>query len=122
VLGFIGLTAACIALYFTIGRTSLTVFYATCTALGFATGYWAVFVTIASEQFGTNLRATATTSVPNFVRGAVVPLTIAFQAGQDVLGVIGSAVLVGAFSLAVAFASLAGLEETFGKDLDFFER
>jgi hypothetical protein len=81
-----------------------------------------VFVTIASEQFGTNLRATATTSVPNFVRGAVVPLTIAFQAGQDVLGVIGSAVLVGAFSLAVAFASLAGLEETFGKDLDFFER
>ena len=59
---------------------------AVCTVLGFATGYWAVFVTVASEQFGTNVRATATTTAPNFVRGAVVPLTLAFSALKPSLG------------------------------------
>ena len=71
-----GLTLAGIASYFLLGRTSLVAFYASCLVIGIGTGYWAVFVTMASEQFGTNLRATATTTAPNFVRGAVVPLTM----------------------------------------------
>ena len=77
---FLSLTAACVAVYFLPWPRSLPAFYALCLALGFSTGYWAVFVTVAAEQFGTNLRATATTTVPNFVRGAVVPLTSIFQA------------------------------------------
>ena len=109
------------ALYFTVAAASLTTFYTVCTLLGFATGYWAVFVTMASEQFGTNIRATATTSVPNFVRGAVVLLTSAFQAATPSLGVVGSGVVVGAVTIVVAFASLAALDETFARDLDFLE-
>lgn len=122
VLAFLGLTVACVALYFTVGATSLTVFYTVCVALGFATGYWAVFVTMASEQFGTNVRATATTSVPNFVRGAVVLLTSTFQAATPALGVVGSGIAVGAVAIVLAFVSLAALDETFAKDLDFVEQ
>jgi MFS family permease len=121
VLAFLSMTAAGVALYFTAAPASLFAFYAVCTALGFATGYWAVFVTIASEQFGTNVRATATTSAPNFVRGAVVLLTSTFQAAVPALGVVGSGVAVGAVAIVVAFASLASLDETFAKDLDFLE-
>jgi MFS transporter, putative metabolite:H+ symporter len=81
-----------------------------------------VFVTVASEQFGTNLRATATTTVPNFVRGAVVPLSLSFKAlSTTSLGVSGAALLVGAVSLGLAFLGLYALEETYGKDLEYFE-
>lgn len=118
---FVLLTAICAVLYFVFGGRSLTAFYALCAALGFATGYWAVFVTIASEQFGTNVRATVTTTVPNFVRGAVVPITLAFQAFKTSLGVGGAAAAVGAITIALAFVALLGLDETFGKDLDYVE-
>jgi predicted MFS family arabinose efflux permease len=122
-LAFLLLTTATVGAYFLVGPRSLTAFYAACAALGFATGYWAVFVTVASEQFGTNLRATATTTVPNFVRGAVVPLTLAFASLKATgLGVPGAALAVGALALAVAFVGLAGLDETYGKDLDYLER
>jgi len=121
VLTFLSLTVGGVVLYFTMAAASLAVFYAVCTALGFAAGYWAVFVTMASEQFGTNIRATATTSVPNFVRGAVVLLTSAFQAATPALGVVGSGIAVGTVAIVVAFASLAALDETFAKDLDFVE-
>jgi len=121
VLLFLVLTVVGVGLYFSVAPASLPVFYAVCTALGFATGYWAVFVTMASEQFGTNVRATATTSAPNFVRGAVVLLTSAFQAATPALGVVGSGITVGVVALVVAFASLAVLDETFAKDLDFLE-
>ncbi len=119
--GFLGLTAACIAAYFAFGGRSLVTFYGVCVALGFATGYWAVFVTIASEQFGTNIRATATTTAPNFVRGAVVPLTLAFQALKPSLGVTGSAMAVGVVTMILAFVAARGVDETYGKDLDFLD-
>ncbi len=118
---FLGLTLAGIASYFLLGRSSLVAFYASCFAIGVGTGYWAVFVTMASEQFGTNLRATATTTAPNFVRGAVVPLTMSFAALKADLGVQGSALAVGAVTMLVAFLSLRALPETYGKDLDFVE-
>lgn len=118
---FMALTAASVAWYFVPGGRSLRAFYTLCTALGVATGYWAVFVTVASEQFGTNLRATATTTAPNFVRGAVVLLTLTFRGLAPTLGVVTSAMLVGAVALLVAFVSLAAIEETYGKDLGFVE-
>lgn len=118
---FLGLSAVGIALYFLVGPRSLGLFYATCALVGIAGGYWAVFVTMASEQFGTNIRATATTTAPNFVRGSVVPVTSAFQLGIAYLGILGSGVLVGLATLAVAAVALRGLEETYGKDLDYVE-
>lgn len=107
-------------LYFSQNKDS-TYFYALCIALGLANGYWAVFVTIAAEQFGTNLRATVATTVPNFVRGAVVPLTFAFQSLVPILGMIHSAMIVGSASVIIALIALRGLEETHGKDLDYLE-
>jgi putative MFS transporter len=118
---FIALTSSGVLLYFAPFSKSLPVFYAICGGLGFATGYWAVFVTVASEQFGTNLRATATTTAPNFVRGAVVPVTLLFQALREPLGLAGSGFAVGALTLVGALLALAGLDETFGRDLDFVE-
>ena len=120
-IAFILLTAACVGAYFTIAAQSLTTFYVVCGALGFATGYWAVFVTVASEQFGTNVRATVTTTAPNFVRGAVVPLTLGFQALKGTLGLRGSAIAVGAVSIVIALIAAATLRETYGKDLDYVE-
>jgi putative MFS transporter len=86
-----------------------------------ATGYWAVFMTTAAEQFGTNLRATATTTVPNFVRGAVVPMTLIYAAIRPIVGVSAGALLIGVGALLLAAIALALLPETHGRDLDFVE-
>ncbi len=120
---FLALTVVGCAAYFLKVATTLTGFYALCVAMGFAIGYWAVFITIAAEQFGTNIRATATTTAPNFVRGAVVPMTWAFQWFRDGagLGVVGGGIAVGVIVMVLAVISLAGLTETFGKDLDYIE-
>ena len=95
--------------------------YVLATFLGLATGYWAVFVTVAAEQFGTNLRATVATTVPNFVRGAVVLITSGFLVLRGHLGLLGAAWAVGLTCFALAAISLAGLEDTHGRDLDFVE-
>jgi putative MFS transporter len=118
---FLSLTALAIVVYFSIAGRSLTAFYASCAALGAATGYWAVFVTVASEHFGTNLRATTTTTAPNFVRGSVVPMTLAFRALKAPLGVTRSAMVVGGVALCIAAIALFCLDETFGRNLDFVE-
>lgn len=121
VLLFMLLTAGFITLYFLQGRAAASFFYAVCGGLGFAIGYWALFITIAAEQFGTNIRATVATTVPNFVRGMVVPLTWLFQLAKGHLGILPGGALVGAVCLAVALAALLRLEETFSKDLDYVE-
>jgi MFS family permease len=118
---FLLLTVGGIALYFLQGGRSPAFFYGVCLVLGFAIGYWAVFVTVAAEQFGTNLRATVATTVPNFVRGMTVPITILFQFCRKLFGLEPGALIVGALCMIVAFAALTGLEETFHKDLDYFE-
>lgn len=97
------------------------VYYMLCLMLGFFIGYWAVFMIIAAEQFGTNLRATVTTTVPNFVRGGVVPITLAFQLFSDIFGLRISALIVGFFTLALAYICLHFMSETYGKDLDYIE-
>ena len=118
---FLALTAFSLVLYFTVGGTSLDVFYAICLLGGAASGYWAVFVTTAAELFGTNLRATVTTTVPNFVRGAVPLLTMSFKGLQSSMSVVSSAIVVGAGTLVLAVFGLSTLKETFGVDLDFHE-
>ncbi|BDU76470.1 MFS transporter [Mesoterricola sediminis] len=95
--------------------------YALALWLGLACGYWAVFVTVAAEQFGTNLRATVATTVPNFVRGAVVLITNGFILLKAPLGLLGSAWTVGLATFGLAAWALSGLEDTHGRDLDFVE-
>ncbi|MBL7848195.1 MAG: MFS transporter [Cyclobacteriaceae bacterium] len=123
---FIFLTLASILLYlFTPGR-SAEAFYGTCFLLGVGVGYWALFVTIAAEQFGTNLRSTVATSVPNFIRGTVVLLVPAFrflrqELGGDDQAVIYGALIVGLFTIAIALIALRYIHETFGHDMNFLE-
>jgi putative MFS transporter len=118
---YLFLTAIAIPLYLFSFHISLQLFYCLCAFLGLAAGYWAVFVTMASEQFGTNIRSTVTTTVPNFVRGALVPLLLCFEYIKNNLGLTAAALIVGFASVVIAFISLSGMEETHGKDLDYFE-
>jgi MFS family permease len=118
---FLAGTALSVTGYFLIGRTSSTAFYTMCGVVGFTAGYWAVFVTVAAEQYGTNLRATVATTTPNFVRGSGVLIALAWEWLAVPLGFVGAAVLVGALSLGVAVLGLIGLRETFGVDLDYVE-
>jgi uncharacterized membrane protein len=93
-----------------------------CFLLGTGSGYWAIFVTIAAEQFGTNVRSTAANTIPNFVRGTVPLITLLFgillaQGINDAF----SAMIVGIFFIVVAYFSISQLNESFGKSLDFSE-
>ncbi len=100
---------------------SAMAFYGLCATLGFSFGYWALILTAASEQFGTNLRATVTTTVPNFIRGSLTPMTFAFLAFKARMGLLPAASVVGGLVLLLAALSVAKMEESFGRDLDFLE-
>ncbi|MCX6152378.1 MAG: MFS transporter [Ignavibacteriales bacterium] len=119
---FLSLTTIFVIVYLFSYGASVTYFYALCTVIGFSIGYWAVFVTIGSEQFGTNLRATVATTVPNFVRGATVPITLSFNALRTNLDIIHSAMIVGAVVMLIAFVSLYYMEESYHKDLNYLEK
>jgi putative MFS transporter len=139
VFGFLMMTLLGIPLYLFNTSKSPVVFYAICAFLGFAAGYWAIFVTIASEQFGTNLRATVTTTVPNFVRGCLPLLIICFKTLREGFGntaipffksqegtwnnnaFIYSALIVGVLTVLIAMYSLYTMDETYHKDLDYLE-
>jgi MFS family permease len=118
---FILASFAFVLVYLLVPIKSLFWFYAVCAFLGFCNGYWALFITIAAELFGTNLRATVATSVPNFVRGSVIPITALFVQAKVYLGLANAALVVGSLVVAVALLALWRLEETFTKDLDYLE-
>lgn len=104
-------------------------FIGICLFIGFFIGYWATFVTIASEQFGTNIRATVTTTVPNFVRGSLIPITLGFEFfvkyfnshGYKNNSIIWSAYIMMGIVSIIALAALSQLKESFGKDLNYVE-
>lgn len=121
VMVFLAFTFLGMLLYYDLPEATAAWFYAACFVIGFGAGFWAVFVTLTAEQFGTNLRATVTTSAPNFVRGSVVPLTLGFQASKDAFGILAGGWIVGGTALALAFLSAWRLPETFHKDLDYLE-
>jgi MFS family permease len=89
--------------------------------MGFCNGYWTLFITVAAELFGTNLRATVATTVPNFVRGTVILLTSLFILMKDRLGIIYGALIVGIITYVLALFAFIYLEETFQKDINFTE-
>jgi MFS family permease len=100
---------------------SLKVFYGFCFGLGFSAGYWAVGIVSLTEQFGTNIRATVTTTAPNFVRGSAVLLTLAFKGLTPGWGALGATAWIGSGVLMIAFLALRNLKETYGTDLDYTE-
>lgn len=121
VLLYILITMVFILLYLFNPSASSAVFYLICFGLGVGTGYWALFVTIAAEQFGTNLRSTVATSVPNFIRGTVVPLVALFSLLRPVMGITWGAFAVGSFTIFISLIALKYLNETFARDLNFLE-
>lgn len=118
---FLLITLLGIVLYFFTWGLSVLAFYAICALLGFGVGYWAIFVTVAAEQFGTNLRGTVATTVPNFVRGMLVPITLLFQFMEPRLNMLRSGFLTGLLCMAVALTAALFLQETYHKDLDYLE-
>lgn len=112
-----------IVLFLFLTGLTLFEFYTLCFLIGFATGFWALFVTIASEQFGTNIRSTVTTTVPNFVRGSVPLITgsYLFFIKNHITGNVYSAFIVGSVCTLLSFIAVLNVKETFGKDLDYIE-
>jgi putative MFS transporter len=99
--------------------------YAICMAMGFSTGFWAIFVTMGAEQFGTNLRATAATTIPNMVRGALPLINLMFKdLFRDSWGwtLVQSAIVTGIVVMVVTLIAAFFTEETFHKDLNYVEK
>jgi MFS family permease len=127
---FIFLTLGVVLLYLFPPVKTVGFFYFTCFMVGVGIGYWALFVTIAAEQFGTNLRSTVATSVPNFIRGTVIPITLLFKylrlefgdgTPGNPQGVIFGALAVGIVTIIIALIALRAIDETFGRDLNYEE-
>ncbi len=119
---FLSLTVVFILWYIFAQHNSLFSFYASCFALGLGAGYWAMFVQMGAEQFGTNLRATAATTIPNMVRGATIPMTASFHYLIPYAGVANAGLIVMGVILVMAFVAVYLLEETFYADLEYTER
>jgi MFS transporter, putative metabolite:H+ symporter len=102
-----------------------TTMYIACAALGFSTGFWAIFVTMGAEQFGTNLRATAATTIPNMVRGALPLINMMFL---DLFqkswkwDIVQSGIITGVIVMAITLVAAYFTEETFHKDLNYVEQ
>jgi MFS family permease len=119
---YIMLTLVFVLLYLFSPFKSVSFFYVSCFCLGVGIGYWALFVTIAAEQFGTDVRSTVATTVPNFIRGTVIPLTIGFKFLRNEFGIIYGALIVGLITIVIALLALRLITETFSKDLNYVEQ
>jgi len=116
---FYGITIVGMALFFTAQSTSML--YFACGVLGFGTGFWAIFVTIGAENFGTNLRATAATTIPNMVRGSLNGISALFLYLTAQTDYLAGGIWTGIIVMAITYWAISGLQETFGKDLDYLE-
>lgn len=122
ILYFIALSAIFAIIYLVVPFKSSSFFYIVCAVLGFSSGYWTLFITVAAELFGSNLRATVATTIPNFVRATVIPLTALFLLMKSSLGIIYSALVIAVVVYILAIISLFYLEETFKKDMNYVEK
>ncbi|MBI1272891.1 MAG: MFS transporter [Alphaproteobacteria bacterium] len=110
----------CIAMFVMAGM-EVDMFYFIMFLMGISSGYWVIFNTAAAEQFGTNLRATVATTVPNLVRGSTVISTTLFVLLHEQFGILIATALVGFITFVAAFAGLLAIKESFGIDLNFYE-
>jgi MFS transporter, putative metabolite:H+ symporter len=120
---FYGITIVFMVLFFTIQWDgSAEKMYWICAGLGFGTGFWAIFVTMAAEQFGTNLRATAATTIPNMVRGMlaifILPL---FQVLRNLTDYVTGGWITAVIIMTITIIAASLIQETFGKDLNYIE-
>jgi len=117
------ISSICMLLYFRQAGGSANVMYGICAGLGFGGGFWAIFVTMAAEQFGTNIRATATTTVPNMVRGSLPLIIILFKWLRSVTdnNYVMSGWITAIICMSIAVTALYFKKESFGKDLNFVE-
>jgi putative MFS transporter len=120
---FLSLTVIGVFAYFIFGGSSVSVFYSIIAFIGFATGYWAVFISAASELFGTNIRATAATTAPNFVRGSTIIISLLLDVLLNLFAKdkLLATQITGAIVITSGFIALYFLEETFGKELNYIE-
>ncbi len=124
-LTFYLLCLICLIFFYSSFNNNDTSMYFICGMLGFSTGFWAIFITMGAEQFGTNLRATAATTIPNMVRGALPLINLMFlNLFQLSWGwsIIQSGIITGLIVMAITFVAFYFTEETFHKDLDFIEK
>jgi MFS transporter, putative metabolite:H+ symporter len=119
---FYALTIIGIVLYFRQSNGTASEMYAICALMGFGTGFWALFVTMAAEHFGTNLRATAATTVPNMVRGSLPIIILMFKGMQPTLSFVTAGAVTGTIVMVISTIAVFMTEETFGKDLNFIEQ
>jgi MFS family permease len=108
-------------LFFTFAGKSVAWYYAMILLMGIGTGKNTALFTIAAEQFGTNIRATATTTATNFIRAFAIPYTLIFSNLTVKIGTINAAISVGIIAFSLAFWAILQLDETFGKNMDFTE-
>jgi MFS transporter, putative metabolite:H+ symporter len=119
---FYAITIAALVWFFNLNNASVSQLYFACALLGFGTGFWAIFVTMAAEQFGTNIRATVTTTVPNMVRGSLNLVSLLFAWLQVATGnYLRAGWITGIVVLIIGIASVILSEETYHKDLDYLE-
>jgi len=121
---FLAINLVMMMVYLHAEGVSSTTFYVLCMLLGFSNGYWVIFVTIAAEQFGTNIRATVTTTVPNFVRGSLPVIILGYQFFRDKTfscNIIYASIVMGILLSTIAFLALWKMKETFAEDLDYTE-
>jgi MFS family permease len=118
---FLLLTAVGFVMYFMAAGRTATYFYTAMVITGIGTGFWAVIITNAAEQFGTNIRATVTTTVPNLIRGSLPIMSICFALLQGSFNKIVSAEILAVFIIVLPLIALYYTEETFGKDLNYTE-
>ncbi len=119
---FYGITILFMVLFFAQKGGTASQMYLICAGLGFGTGFWAIFVTMAAEQFGTNIRATAATTVPNMVRGSLPLIIILYKWLREVTDVITGGIVTGAIIMTITIVAAYFTKETFGKDLNFVEQ
>lgn len=121
-IGFFLVTALTLMIiYMNAHGASDTFIYLLCFLLGTCAGYWAVLVTTAAEQFGTDIRSTVATTVPNFVRGSGMIIATSFLIIKPHFTIVQSVLLIGGIVFGLAFLALFLMKETFGRDLDFLE-
>ena len=101
------------------GVKTAKMYYFYCVWLGLGTGYWAMFVTVGAEQFGTNIRATAATTIPNMVRGTVVGMTLFYAYLKPTMDIIYAGAVVGLVCFFLGIYATLTVPETHDKDLDF---
>ncbi|MEO5906049.1 MAG: MFS transporter [Saprospiraceae bacterium] len=122
---FLTLNLIMVFVYLNSFGISKSTFYLLCMAMGFSVGYWVIFVTIAAEQFGTNIRATVTTTVPNFVRGSLPLIILMYQFFRDKTfsgNILYAGMVMGVLLAAISFLALWKMKETFTADLNYVEK